>query len=61
MVTNEIKSDRVVLQLLGIDKKWVKSSKGEWVDKRSLKKNKSVDPVLEEEVTGKKRWWKFWG
>jgi hypothetical protein len=59
MQTNEINQNRVVLQLLGIEKKWVRSSEGEWVDKKTLKKeNNQVSIALE---PSSKRWWKFWG
>lgn len=59
MVTNEIKSNRVVLQLLGIDKKWVRSPEGIWVDKKTMKKIKKTVAFVEESTENKK-WWKFW-
>lgn len=60
MVTNEIKSERVVLQLLGIDKKWVRSSKGDWVDKKSIKEIIQLRPNPDLMNSSKRKWWKFW-
>lgn len=61
MVTNDIKSEQTVLELLGIDKKWVRSSKGEWVDAKTLEQPvKIVDEQIEDIETTKKKWWKFW-
>ncbi len=59
MATSDIHSKQVVLQLLGIDKKWVRSPKGEWVDKKTLKKEIQEASVDVEETTQRK-WWKFW-
>ena len=59
MATSDIHSKQVVLQLLGIDKKWVRSPKGEWVDKKTLKKEIQEASVDVEETT-KHKWWKFW-
>jgi len=59
MATNEIQSERVVLHLCGIDKKWVRSPEGRWVDKKTLKKMEKAN-VFVEENTEKKKWWKFW-
>ncbi|MEJ6583435.1 MAG: hypothetical protein QNL29_05250 [Crocinitomicaceae bacterium] len=58
MEINEINSDRVVLQLLGIEKKWVRSSEGEWVDKKTLKKELNENAIAME--TESKKWWMFW-
>ena len=60
MVANEIKPERVVLQLLGIDKKWVRSPKGEWVDKKSLKKFIKLNIVNDKKQISKNKWWQFW-
>ena len=59
MTTGELNSEQVELQLLGIDKKWVRSPQGEWVDKKTLKKETKELSILLEE-TPRKRWWKFW-
>ena len=59
MTTGELNSEQVELQLLGIDKKWVRSPQGEWVDKKTLKKETKELSILLEE-TPSKRWWKFW-
>ena len=58
MEVNKIDSNRVVLQLLGIEKKWVRSSEGEWVDQKTLKKENNQ--VSLELAPSSKRWWKFW-
>ena len=61
MVTNEIKSNRVILQLLGIDKKWVRSPKGEWVDAKTIEQpTRITEEQLEATQDIKKKWWKFW-
>lgn len=61
MVANDIESESVVLQLLGIDKKWVRSSKGEWVDAKTLKQPaKIVEEQMEDALPVKKKWWKIW-
>lgn len=62
MVTNEIQSERVVLELLGIDKKWVRSPKGHWVDKKILEQEASarMENTIEETEIPQKRWWQFW-
>lgn len=60
MTTSNLNSNPVVLQLLGIDKKWVRSPKGEWVDKKTLKKE-TIELSVALEETYSKKWWKFWG
>lgn len=61
MVANDIESESVVLQLLGIDKKWVRSSKGEWVDAKTLiQPAKIVEEQMEDALPFKKKWWKIW-
>lgn len=58
MTTNEINKNQVVLQLLGIDKKWIRTPKGEWVDKKTLKKE--LKNSSKEMETEPKKWWMFW-
>ena len=52
------------LRLLGIDKTWVRSPKGGWIDKAKLalpKKSKTVVHDVENtESTSSRKWWKFW-
>lgn len=61
MVTNDLESERVELQLLGIDKKWVRSPEGEWVDAKTLEQPaKIVEEQMENDLPTKKKWWKFW-
>ncbi len=65
METNENNTapNQVELILPGIDKVWVRSPKGQWVDKESLKQVEQP-PTINQEVEvvslEKKPWWKFW-
>lgn len=54
-------SDRVILQLWGIDKKWVFHN-GSWVDMATLPENQEKEESMEDatELPSKKAWWKFW-
>jgi len=61
MTTNEINQNQVVLELLGIDKKWVRSPEGTWIDEKTLKKEKKEIEVVFEDEQIPKSWWKFWG
>jgi len=60
-VNNKSASDRVILELWGIDKKWVFHN-GSWVDMATLPENQVKEESTEEdtEVATKKPWWKFW-
>ncbi|HIP31185.1 MAG TPA: hypothetical protein EYG86_00340 [Crocinitomicaceae bacterium] len=54
-----------VLILAGIDKKWVRSESGKWVDEATLFVEKTINDdssleTLEGSQPSKKRWWKFW-
>lgn len=53
--------EQVVLELLGIDKKWVRS-KGEWVDQATLIQIQSAPSSISEDnqEAARKKWWKFW-
>jgi len=50
---------QVVLILLGIDKKWVRSEKNGWVDKAILDKTNNALSTDSSEMLIK-RWWQFW-
>ncbi len=54
----------VILHLHGIDKKWVRSKTGEWVDMAKLHRPeeplKKEVPLKQDEPAAKKKWWKFW-
>lgn len=59
---NSTAHHQVELMLPGIDKVWVRS-KGQWVDKESLKQ--VIEPTNQTEQIEvvpheKKSWWKFW-
>ena len=64
MVLNEQSNtkERVVLELLGIDKKWVRSKDGTWVDLATLPKKQEVEEHegFSEKRAAKRKWWKFW-
>lgn len=62
MKVSKINSEGVVLELLGIDKKWVKSPKGVWVDKQTLELAiAEVSSEEDEEIEfSTKKWWQFW-
>ncbi len=60
--------EQVKLRLPGIDKEWVRSSSGEWVDLASLhqpevveEQNVNEDDDLFMDKPQKRKWWKFWG
>ena len=60
---NSTTPNQVELILPGIDKVWVRSPKGEWVDKNSLQQ--VTEPAkqteeLEAIPLERKSWWKFW-
>lgn len=60
-INNKSADDRVILQLWGIDKKWVFHN-GSWVDMATLPVTPTKEDRSDEgtEVPTKKRWWKFW-
>ena len=64
MTLNEQSStkERVVLELLGIDKKWVRAKDGTWVDMATLPKqsDETIENQPETTEKKKKKWWKFW-
>lgn len=64
MVLNEQGNtkERVVLELLGINKKWVRSKDGTWVDLATLPNKEEVEQheTIPETKTTKRKWWKFW-
>lgn len=62
MKESNIHSEEVVLELFGIDKKWVKSPKGGWVDKQTLEQPiaQSYTEDDGEYEFSTKKWWQFW-
>ena len=59
--------DKVILQLLGIDKKWVKNESNEWVeyihDEVETEINLNLIEEKEEKanpINNSKKWWQFW-
>ena len=64
MVLNEQSNtkERVVLELLGINKKWVRSKDGTWVDLATLPNKQEVEQheTIPETKAAKRKWWKFW-
>ena len=64
MNANESDPRKVVLSLMGIDKKWV-WHQGQWVDERSVQMSNSnhiVEIHDNEDLDDaqKSSWWKFW-
>ncbi len=63
-IQNNAKNEQVILQLPGIDKKWVRHN-GKWVDQNSLPAIKSESVEANEGHSLSDRqvhnpWWKFW-
>jgi hypothetical protein len=56
--------EKVVLYLLGIDKKWVRGGNNQWVEfveKEVLETvQESVQEETQEAVKKTKKWWQFW-
>lgn len=59
--------DKVILQLLGIDKKWVKNESNEWVEYiHDEVKTETYLNLIEEKgeetnpINNSKKWWQFW-
>jgi len=59
--------EQVKLRLHGLDKEWVRSASGEWVDLATLNQpvpiqeqdSESGDELTLDQPT-KRKWWKFW-
>lgn len=58
------KKEKVILYLLGIDKKWTRGGNNQWVEYREEEIQKEIQKEVQEEVQeeGKKtkKWWQFW-
>ena len=56
--------EKVVLYLLGIDKKWVRGGNNQWVEYVEkdvvVTAQESVQEEMLEEVKKTKKWWQFW-
>ena len=56
--------EKVVLYLLGIDKKWVRGGNNQWVEyvekDVAVTTQESVQEEMLEEVKKTKKWWQFW-
>ncbi|MFT5860792.1 MAG: hypothetical protein ACI865_002907 [Flavobacteriaceae bacterium] len=60
--TSSVSSDRVVLELLGIDKKWVKDESGQWIDEQeALALIEASDSHHFDNIEPAKtsKWWQF--
>jgi hypothetical protein len=49
--------EKVILVLLGIEKKWVRSDQGQWTEYIESKHELTNH---EEPITKTKKWWQFW-
>lgn len=62
-IQNNAANDRVVLQLPGIDKKWVRHN-GKWIDQNSLpvgtKSGEQEEMLSSTDHHLHNPWWKFW-
>lgn len=58
------KKEKVILYLLGIDKKWTRGGNNQWVEYREEEVQKEmleeVQEEMQEEVKKTKKGWKFW-
>jgi hypothetical protein len=58
--------EKVILYLLGIDKKWIRNESNEWVEytqeEEAVKLQTSLIEEQEEaiEIISSKKWWQFW-
>lgn len=59
--------EKVILYLLGIDKKWIRNESNEWVeyihDEVKTESNLNLIEAKEEEtnpINNSKKWWQFW-
>ena len=56
--------EKVVLYLLGIDKKWVRGGNNQWVEYVEkdvvVTAQESVQEEMLEAVKKTKKWWQFW-
>ena len=56
--------EKVVLYLLGIDKKWVRGGNNQWVEYVEkdvvVTAQESEQEEMLEEVKKTKKWWQFW-
>lgn len=61
----ENNKNNVILQLWGIETKWVRSTKGEWVDQNSLIElptdtTNTESETMDNSSETRKKWWQFW-
>lgn len=50
------KKEKVILYLLGIDKKWTRGGNNQWVEYRE----EEIQKEVQEEGKKTKKWWQFW-
>ena len=56
-----VNPERVTLELLGINKKWVHAGKRGWIDLKDLANPPlGIQEEIETEEVKSKKWWKFW-
>jgi len=59
------KKDKTILYLLGINKRWVRSTNNEWVEFseeviKSPQPENNQTEIVEAETLSKRKWWQFW-
>ena len=59
-------NEKVILYLLGIDKKWIRNESNEWVEYTQEEEAVKLQTSLIEEeeeaikIMSSKKWWQFW-
>ncbi len=58
-------NEKVILYLLGIDKKWIRNESNEWVEYTQEEDAVKLQTSLIEEeeaikIMSSKKWWQFW-
>jgi hypothetical protein len=53
------KKEKVILYLMGIDKKWTRGKNNQWIEYSEVQ-NEVSQEIMEVEVTKTKKWWQFW-
>jgi hypothetical protein len=51
------KKEKVILYLMGIDKKWTRGQNNQWVEYSEVE---SKQEIAEVEIKTTKKWWQFW-
>ena len=63
MENTSISAKKIVLQLFGSDKRWIRSQNGQWIDENEILVQSTMHVVDEDDYESEddsKRWWQFW-